>query len=277
MSEKIQGRLRFPSVPFYNLISSMRNFENWWDILLFRSGLIGSFELRAKDGRKVSISNKEEYVAAFQKFTKERHLIKKEITNNYKGELGWLDVKNKTVIDIGASVGRTSIYFAMEGAKRVIAVEVYPYTFKTLKENLKESNLPTEITAINVGIGAKDGSIRIPPDYKSVTADDLKDFSKGKVVKIMSISTLLKAYKVNDAVLKIDCEGGEYPAILNSSKETLRKFSQIHIEYHYGYGELERYLRKCGFDTKHTIPQYIHNKVAIDPNMYNGWLRAERR
>ena len=40
-------------------------------------------------------------------------------------------------------------------------------------------------------------------------------------------------------VLKMDCEGSEYRIILNTDKKILRKFTQIIMEYHFGYKNLK--------------------------------------
>ncbi len=39
------------------------------------------------------------------------------------GEYGVLDVSGKVVIDVGASIGDSAIYFALKGARKVIAIE----------------------------------------------------------------------------------------------------------------------------------------------------------
>ena len=41
---------------------------------------------------------------------------------NYEG----VDVRGKTVVDVGAFVGDSAIHFALKGARRVIAVEPHP-------------------------------------------------------------------------------------------------------------------------------------------------------
>jgi hypothetical protein len=56
-------------------------------------------------------------------------------------------------------------------------------------------------------------------------------------------------------ILKMDCEGCEYEPILSTNESTLRKFSHIMIEYHFGYKNLEEKLEKCGFEVSVTRPQ----------------------
>jgi FkbM family methyltransferase len=145
-----------------------------------------------------------------------------------------------------------------------------------LRKNITANNLKGEIIPINAGIGAKNGSIIIETTYASSSGDNLKSFKKGRAVPIFSLDSLLKNYDINDAVLKMDCEGGEYRSVLNSPKKTLRKFSQIQLEYHYGYKTLAKYLTECGFRVTHTMPKYSPASRALHDEYYCGYLFAER-
>jgi len=53
----------------------------------------------------------------------------------------WLDVEDKDVIDVGAALGDTAIYFALKGAKRVYAFEPYPYSYNIAKRNIRLNHL----------------------------------------------------------------------------------------------------------------------------------------
>ncbi|MEM3744720.1 MAG: hypothetical protein QW759_02675 [Candidatus Micrarchaeaceae archaeon] len=56
-------------------------------------------------------------------------------------EYKWLDVKEKDVVDIGANIGDSAIYFAVKGAKHVYAFELYPYSYNLAKMNIAENKL----------------------------------------------------------------------------------------------------------------------------------------
>ena len=53
-------------------------------------------------------------------------------------EYGFLQVENETVIDIGANIGDSPIYFALNNAKNVIALEPYPYSYNIALKILKK-------------------------------------------------------------------------------------------------------------------------------------------
>ena len=58
----------------------------------------------------------------------------------FNNEYADLDIKDKIVIDVGANIGDSSIYFALRGAKKVIAIEPFPENFdlaKISKKNLR--------------------------------------------------------------------------------------------------------------------------------------------
>lgn len=185
----------------------------------------------------------------------------------------FLDVDNENVIDIGANIGDSPIYFAINNAKIVIALEPYPYTYNIALENIIASNLKDQIILLNAGYG-KDGTTYVDPEFKSTGGSDLKNFKNGKEIEIISLRTLLNKYNINHAVLKMDCEGCEYN-ILNEDNNTLRKFIRIEMEYHYGYEKIKKKLEEAGFKVKYTEPIKVINRNATDQNMELGHIFGE--
>ena len=164
------------------------------------------------------------------------------------------------VIDIGANIGDTAIYFALNGAKKVISFEPYPATFVLAEKNIGMSEFKEKIQIINAGYG-KDRKIKIDTSFIPDTGSDIIESSKGTDIEIYSLETIMKKYNINSGVLKMDCEGCEYH-LLNEKNETLRNFSKIQIEYHYGYEKLVEKLKESGFETKFTTPIKSWNHSA---------------
>ena len=75
-----------------------------------------------------------------------------------------LPLKNKTIIDIGACTGDTSIYFALKGAKKIIAVEPFPNNFEILKKNIQENKFDELIIPILGACGYSKKEILIDPN-----------------------------------------------------------------------------------------------------------------
>ncbi len=177
-----------------------------------------------------------------------------------------LPLKDKTIIDIGACTGDTSIYFALKGAKKIIAVEPFPTNFEILKKNIKENKFTEQIIPILGACGYLKKEILIDPNLHDGMRSILHEFPDGIKISAITLEDIIKDFDVSNAILKLDCEGCEYETILNSSSEILQKFTDIQIEYHNGYKNLEKKLLSVGFEVSH---------VVID-NMNRGHIHAKK-
>ncbi len=55
-----------------------------------------------------------------------------------------IDLKGKTVLDIGAGCGETAAFFLHNGAKKVIAIEGDKYAVEVMKENISRNGMNVE-------------------------------------------------------------------------------------------------------------------------------------
>jgi FkbM family methyltransferase len=188
----------------------------------------------------------------------------------------WLNVKGKEVVDVGAYIGDTPIYFAVNEAKHVYAFEPYPFSYKIAIKNIKLNKLEKRIILLNEAIGKENKTIYIDGKYENTIGDDLKEFKKGKKIKVVTLEEVVKRFKLKNAVLKMDCEGCEYPTLLNTPNEVLRNFEQIMLEYHYGYLNLKKKLEEAGFKVKASLPKYYFENRARNPYKIQGYLYAQR-
>ena len=188
-------------------------------------------------------------------------------------EYKFLDVKNEIVIDIGANIGDSPIYFALNNASKVVALEPYPYSYNLALENIKANNLEDKITLLNAGYG-EDRMTYVDPKFENTTGSDLKQQINGTKIKILSLKTLLDTYNIENAVLKVDCEGCEYN-LLKEDNDTLKKFKRIQIEFHYGYEKLKKKLEDSGFTVSYSKPAESLNKYATEQKMLVGYIYAK--
>jgi hypothetical protein len=70
----------------------------------------------------------------------------------------------------------------------------------------------------------------------------------------------------------MDCEGAEYPILLNTPDELLKKIDRIVLEYHdnvtdYTHQDLKKFLSEGGYKVKIT-PNFVHADL--------GYLYAQR-
>ncbi|MFP3209601.1 MAG: FkbM family methyltransferase [Nitrososphaeria archaeon] len=164
----------------------------------------------------------------------------------------WLDVGEMRVLDIGASIGDTAVYFALRGARKVVAFEPYPFSYQFALRNVEANGL-RNVRVINAGISGNDGAVEVTKG-ETCSGDDLKPSEEPGAVEvpIYSLDHVLEEYGPFD-VMKMDCEGCEYDAILNSRK--IGELRQIQVEYHYGPGRLVEALRNAGFEVETTRPK----------------------
>jgi FkbM family methyltransferase len=144
-----------------------------------------------------------------------------------------LNVKGKVVADVGAYIGDSAIYFALRGAKRVIAIEPHPEAFREMIENIRLNNLEGIIIPVNAGLASRPGEICIENvGVKRTAVIYHKPGGCGTLVPAITLADVIERYAINhSAILKMDCEGCEYDVILNDY-EHIRVFDAIIFEYH---------------------------------------------
>jgi FkbM family methyltransferase len=190
-------------------------------------------------------------------------------------EYRFMDVRDRMVVDIGASIGDSAMYFILNGADHVIVFEPYPYSYDKAIVNLEANGVSDAVTLVRKGVG-RERLIRLPSAFESGAGDSIKDSEDGLPTEIISLESLVRDYPVKDSILKVDCEGDEYPIILESSDEILRNFSEIGLEYHQGYLDLEKRLQKAGFSTRRV--NRIRKRYNPEAGMcvFSGLIHAKR-
>lgn len=191
-------------------------------------------------------------------------------------EYKFLEVNGKNVIDVGANIGDTAIYFLLKSASKVIAVEPYPANCNIIEKNVNNNSIDkNKIVILNAGIGLA-SKTKIPYDIINSGASEGIYSENGKEIDIIPLSVLIYRYGFTNVVLKMDCEGCEYDALLNESCENLRFFNQMQIEYHYGPWLLVQKLSSCGFTVSYSSPKFIPNINVRDYMTLRGYIYATR-
>jgi len=149
-------------------------------------------------------------------------------------EYGVLDVSGKVVIDVGAFIGDSAIYFALKGARKVIAIEPHPGAHAEMVENIKLNNLEGVIVLINAGLASKPGRVCIENVNVNSTLD--RYHKRGdclNVVPAITLGELMDKFGIDgsDTLIKMDCEGCEFDVIL-SDYEHIRLFKELIFEVH---------------------------------------------
>jgi FkbM family methyltransferase len=143
-----------------------------------------------------------------------------------------LNVRGRVVVDVGAYIGDSAIYFAWRGARKVIAIEPHPGAYEEMLENIRLNSLETTIFPINAGLASRPGKIlleEVDIETTNVTYHRPKD-QKG-AIPVVTLGDLIREFNLSGAVLKMNCEGCEYDVILNDY-EHVKKFEELLFQYH---------------------------------------------
>ena len=163
-------------------------------------------------------------------------------------------LRGRDVIDVGAGVGDTALYFILHGARKVIAVEPLPNVAKCAEENLKLNGVTDEVKVINAALGS--GPVSVPCDYDLWSSNGFSTLSASGPCRVpgVTLSDLLDMAE-DPYLLKMDCEGCEAQVILGPEREKLRAFEHIIFETHpfitgVSNEELLASLKELGFECR---------------------------
>lgn len=162
-------------------------------------------------------------------------------------EYGWLDAAGRVVVDIGANVADSVVYFAQRGAAYVYGYEPDPATFAAARRNLELNQIRNADVA--------------PLAVQRETGDGQTSFAD-------VLDRACQEHPGLAIVCKIDCEGCEYeifaPGV--AAPPGLDRVSQIMIEYHWrSPATLLAVLEGMGFQVETSTGA---------PGV--GWIRAHR-
>ncbi len=168
------------------------------------------------------------YINIFnKKFIKNHPLKYNTCYGEHFTDDGWdmVDFKNRDVIDVGANVADTTLYFANRGGN-IIAFEPVKHLYDLGLKNISiNPSLKENIKLFNKAVGAKRGKLNI-------SADSLKDYADESVnydIEVITINDILEIYNFNPDILKMDCEGCEFDIIETTD---LTMFNDIILEHH---------------------------------------------
>jgi FkbM family methyltransferase len=141
----------------------------------------------------------------------------------------------ETIIDAGANIGMTSIYFAREfPLARIIAVEPEPNNFRMLCRNVAPYG---NITPVHAALWSSDGEIRVTdPDPETGASGEwafvTHEGRAGICTRAITMRTLLAEMKIRSvALLKMDIEGAE-KEVFESGCDWIQDVRCLVIELH---------------------------------------------
>jgi len=258
----LKGRINF----ILEIENIARTFENFNNAILYFAGIRDKVKLKFRSGLIID-SNKENKGLAYVLYELYKSVPLKDAKENceYCWRVDWqnkililpnglrfylysvdplifsetfihdvhfvgFDLKDKIVVDVGAFVGDTALYYANLGAI-VYAYEPHPINFYYLKKNIElNPHLNDKIKLFNEAVG-KDEEIEVNVGENISGTFSIYSSVKGKTLRIKSISLrkILEENNLNNPyLLKADCKGCEYYII---EDDAISRFEKVKIEY----------------------------------------------
>ncbi len=110
-------------------------------------------------------------------------------------EYGYLGNEKSTIVEVGANLGTTTVPFAEQTGKRVLAIEPMPESFEFLQRNVSDNGLAERITCIQAGVSSASRELTIVSNgaRSEVKADgeyqgNGKPAQQSQLVRVPSIS-----------------------------------------------------------------------------------------
>ena len=167
------------------------------------------------------------------------------------------DFKDANVVDVGASNGDSSIFFAKRGAKKVIGFEPDNRSYNLALENVRDSGVEQIVTVQNKAISSYTGQTKLfvskeNPNENSIDNKNMVilpgDAIHEEDIECISLREAISIFGGEDVdLLKMDCEGCEYKVMNSLDANDYSRIERIYLEYHNGVQNLPETLEKNGF------------------------------
>lgn len=207
----------------------IKRIENWPEHLLYRAGIFkGFYTVRFRDGMSLLMRS-----GAGDFFILNEVILSDSYLKRFPDIKGW------TVVDVGAHIGTFSVLAASRGAK-VFAYEPVHENMLVLEVNSDHGKL---FKAFRKAVSDHEGIAHIflsgHSFGHSLDLSDLPGFDfPPKGTEETPCTTIREIMKENQLeridLLKLDCEGAEFPILHSLTDEEFRKIHRIVLEYHTG-------------------------------------------
>jgi len=174
-----------------------------------------------------------------------------------------------TIVDVGAGIGDFAILAARVSPRnRVFAFEPFPESLALCLENLRLNGV-TNVVPLAQAIGGASGALTLdlsaPEPVQIGTAQDAAE--QTVTVPALSLAEALAQLPIERCdLLKLDCEGAEFPILLQAPERTLRQIDRIVMEVHdspeHRRQELVDLLTRAGFQVR-TASNPVHRHLGF--------------
>jgi FkbM family methyltransferase len=191
--------------------------------------------------------------------SEEYHHLKREVwgANTYYIEL---DLDEPTIIDVGAYIGLTTLYYKkIYPGSHIVAIEPFYESAEILRKNIYENQLEN-IDVLEKAIAGKEGEQKFYFDSSPEKWLSTAGFHEGAwtgdqtssstTVETISLQSLLETYKPD--LVKLDIEGAEEKVLL-AAKDVVTTCANYLIEFHPIEGRGMEHIIKLFEDNGFTV------------------------
>ena len=170
----------------------------------------------------------------------------------------------KTAVDVGGNIGLFSLFCWNSGVEKIITIEPDPKNLTHLYENRNIAPEEFDWNIIPCGVSYTDGKATIerhnngnssslfPDEYGMNKAQDTFEIST------FNINSILDGIDGPIDILKLDCEGGEFPVFRTITKKNISKIKNIVCEIHeapfMSSEEIITFLKRNDFNVRVVSP-----------------------
>jgi FkbM family methyltransferase len=178
-----------------------------------------------------------------------------------------LELPAGAIIDIGAHIGAFVVRArALFPTHPIVAVEPVPDNFRLLVENIR-LNRCRDVLVLRRAIMDRPGATEVYLDPANTAGHSSVVAVSPALVRApaLTLEMLLRRCGVSSvALLKIDCEGAEYPVILGSARHLWDAVANLVVEYHpvkgCSFADLTAFLTGCGFEMSRHKDGYVEGQ-----------------
>ena len=245
---------------FRSILTMLLGFRNWWEVirifLLNARGEVRTLQMR-KPRLMIKVRSKMDVWS-----------VKEALLDRFYTRCGTEIGEDWTVMDIGAAIGEFTLLAALLASKgRVIAYEPYAESFDMLRDNLILNSI-NNVIIHKVAVWSKeeylelDFSLAEPLQMRSEKPDTENAHSHLLTQSVSLQQALIQDHVSHLDLLKLDCEGAEFPILLGIGSDILHQVDRVILEYHDGYQghhhqELVELFSSNGYNVKVT-PNIVH-------------------
>lgn len=190
-------------------------------------------------------------------------------------------IQNKwVVVDIGAGIGDFSIFCAYgHPDNRIYSFEPTPESFLLLKNNLAVNNI-SNVIPYQQAVWSSSGEISLntdhpePGQFSSQPAERINNSQSLITASSKTIEEIFQTDSIDKIhLIKLDCEGAEYPILFNTPDYIYSRIERVVMEYHdsigkFNHQDLVSFMENEGYIVS-TYSNFVHADL--------GYLYAIRR